>query len=116
MRKQACWGRLVPCERLASLRFFMEGGADRSAVIPGTLPRLAPEEPREALSRAKVSLASLTRPHGGWSQEALLAGPPPEREAARWVQVPGSEGPWDTLASSSLAHGAAAGQYARRQR
>lgn len=70
------WWLREPCELLAPFRFLLEGGADRSGVIPGTPPRLAPEEPLEALSWAKVSLASLTRPHGGWSRKALLAGPP----------------------------------------
>lgn len=37
----------------------------------------------------------------------------PERDAASWAQVPGSEVPRDALVSSSLAYGATAGQYAR---
>lgn len=56
---------------------------------------------------------SLMRPHGGWSQEALVALLPPDRYTAEWAEVPGSEGSWDTSASSSLAYGATAGHYAR---
>lgn len=63
------WWLWEPCKPLASLT-LLEGGADRPEVILGTLPALVLEEPQEALSWAKVSLASLTRPHGGRSQEA----------------------------------------------
>lgn len=110
--RRAVWLR-GPRELLASLRFILEGRGDRSGMNLGTWPGVAPEEPQEAASWAKVSLASPKRPHGGRSQEVLVAVPPPERDTARLAQVPGSEGPWDTSASSSLTYGAAAGQCAR---
>lgn len=76
-----------------------------SGLLLGTLPGLALEEPQEALSQAKVSLVSLTRTHGRRSQEAPSGCATPREGHCQVVQVPGSEGPWDTLASSSLAQG-----------
>lgn len=65
-RRRGWWLR-EPCKLWASLTFLLEGGADRLEVILGTLPGLILEEPQEALSWAKVSLASLTRSQGGRS-------------------------------------------------
>lgn len=100
------------CEFSPSLIFFLEGGPDRCGVILGTLPRLVPEEPREALSWAKVSWCHYEAP---WREGSRG---PSSCATSRQVHClvgrgTKSEGCWDTSASSSLAYGATAGRYAR---
>lgn len=73
-----------PHELLASLRFILEGRGDRSGMNLGTRPGVAPEESQEAVSWAKVSLASPKRPHGGRSQEVLVAVPPQRGTLPGW--------------------------------
>lgn len=64
-----------------------------SGVLLGTLPGLAQ-------SWTEVSLVSLTRTHGGKTQEAPRDSATPREGCYGAAQVLGPEGPWDKSASS----------------